>query len=67
MLTSKDVMVQDFLKATYGFHYFTLPSIVGHRLHYAWIGNYTEQCLDIFVYPFAFSFYMTGKPDFQIA
>ena len=36
LLTSDDVVIQDF---SCGFHYFTLLSIVGYTLPFAWVGN----------------------------
>lgn len=58
VLTSEDVIQQDFCSAACGFHYFTYSSIVGYTLPYAWIGNSAKQCPDTCAYPFAVPFYM---------
>lgn len=58
VLTSEDVVQQDFCSAVCGFHYFTYASIVGYTLPYAWIGNSGRQCPDTCAYPFAVPFYM---------
>ncbi|KAI5064188.1 hypothetical protein GOP47_0020858 [Adiantum capillus-veneris] len=58
VLTSEDVLQQDFCSAACGFHYFTYSSIVGFTLPYAWIGNSAKQCADTCAYPFAVPFYM---------
>ncbi|MCO5606644.1 hypothetical protein L7F22_060832 [Adiantum nelumboides] len=58
VLTSPDVVQQDFCRAVCGFHYFTYPSIVGYTLPYAWIGNSAKQCPETCAYPFAVPFYM---------
>ncbi|XP_043709690.1 protein EXORDIUM-like 5 [Telopea speciosissima] len=60
VLTSDDVTVQDFCRAVCGFHYFTFPSIVGHTLPYAWIGNSAKQCPEQCAYPFKVPEYMAG-------
>ncbi|XVE66496.1 hypothetical protein DITRI_Ditri08aG0084100 [Diplodiscus trichospermus] len=60
ILTSHDVTVQDFCRAVCGFHYFTFPSMVGHTLPYAWIGNSGKQCPEVCAYPFAVPGYMGG-------
>ncbi|MQL80296.1 hypothetical protein Taro_012745 [Colocasia esculenta] len=60
VLTARDVTVQDFCRAVCGFHYFTFPSIVGHTLPYAWVGNSGRQCPDVCAYPFAVPSYMAG-------
>ena len=60
MLTAPEVAVQDFCRAVCGFHYFTFPSIVGHTLPYAWIGNSGKQCPEECAYPFAIPSYMVG-------
>ncbi|XVF67133.1 hypothetical protein PTKIN_Ptkin10aG0096500 [Pterospermum kingtungense] len=60
ILTSDDVTVQDFCRAVCGFHYFTFPSMVGHTLPYAWIGNSGKQCPEVCAYPFAVPGYMGG-------
>ncbi|KAM1683990.1 hypothetical protein TB2_034691 [Malus domestica] len=60
ILTSEDVTVQDFCRAVCGFHYFTFPSMVGHTLPYAWIGNSGKQCPEVCAYPFAIPGYMGG-------
>eukprot|EP01018_Ginkgo_biloba_P040910 Gb_37392 [translate_table: standard] len=65
LLTTSDVMVQDFCRAVCGFHYFTFPSIVGYTLPYAWIGHSGKQCPDICAYPFALPSYMSGMKAFQ--
>ncbi|GFQ04834.1 protein exordium-like 3 [Phtheirospermum japonicum] len=45
VLTSRDVMVQDFCGGSVcGFHYFTFPSIVGATVPYAWVGDSGTQC-----------------------
>ncbi|CAA7410689.1 unnamed protein product [Spirodela intermedia] len=60
VLTAREVTVQDFCRAVCGFHYFTFPSIVGHTLPYAWVGNSGAQCPQECAYPFAVPSYMTG-------
>ncbi|PQQ18342.1 protein EXORDIUM-like 5 [Prunus yedoensis var. nudiflora] len=60
ILTSEDVTVQDFCRAVCGFHYFTFPSMVGHTLPFAWIGNSGKQCPEVCAYPFALPGYMGG-------
>ncbi|XP_042507382.1 protein EXORDIUM-like 5 [Macadamia integrifolia] len=60
VLSSSDVTVQDFCRAACGFHYFTFPSIVGHTLPYAWVGNSEKQCPGMCAYPFAVPSYMGG-------
>ncbi|KAF3434870.1 hypothetical protein FNV43_RR21957 [Rhamnella rubrinervis] len=60
ILTSQDVTVQDFCRAVCGFHYFTFPSLVGHTLPYAWVGNSGKQCPEVCAYPFALPGYMAG-------
>ncbi|XP_042513158.1 protein EXORDIUM-like 5 [Macadamia integrifolia] len=61
VLTSNDVTVQDFCRAVCGFHYFTFPSMVGHTLPYAWVGNSGKQCPEVCAYPFAVPGYMGGS------
>ncbi|KAK1262239.1 hypothetical protein QJS04_geneDACA018984 [Acorus gramineus] len=58
VLTSSDVQMQDFCRAVCGFHYFTFPSIVGHTLPYAWVGDSGKQCPEVCAYPFAVPAYM---------
>ncbi|MCO5605559.1 hypothetical protein L7F22_059742 [Adiantum nelumboides] len=60
VLTSTEVVMQDFCRAVCGFHYFTFPSIVGYTLPYAWIGNSGQQCPQYCAYPFAIPSYMIG-------
>lgn len=60
VLTSGDVIVQDFCRAVCGFHYFTFPSMVGYTLPYAWVGNSGKQCPEVCAYPFAIPGYMGG-------
>ncbi|XP_059434693.1 protein EXORDIUM-like 5 [Corylus avellana] len=60
VLTSQDVVVQDFCRAVCGFHYFTFPSMVGYTIPYAWIGNSAKQCPEVCAYPFAIPGYMAG-------
>jgi hypothetical protein len=60
VLTSQDVVVQEFCRAVCGFHYFTFPSMVGYTIPYAWIGNSAKQCPEVCAYPFAIPGYMTG-------
>ncbi|KAI4314549.1 hypothetical protein L6164_027445 [Bauhinia variegata] len=60
ILTSQDVMMQDFCRAVCGFHYFTFPSMVGYTLPYAWVGNSGKQCPEVCAYPFAVPGYMGG-------
>lgn len=60
VLTSEDVVQQDFCSAACGFHYFTYSSIVGYTLPYAWIGNSAKQCPETCAYPFAIPFYMAN-------
>lgn len=61
VLTSPEIRVQEFCRAVCGFHYFTFPSIVGHTLPYAWVGNSGAQCPDVCAYPFALPSYMSGS------
>ncbi|KAJ6822650.1 protein EXORDIUM-like 5 [Iris pallida] len=61
VLTSREVRVQEFCRAVCGFHYFTFPSIVGHTLPYAWVGDSGAQCPDVCAYPFAVPAYMAGS------
>ncbi|GLJ25968.1 hypothetical protein SUGI_0497960 [Cryptomeria japonica] len=65
LLTSSDVVVQDFCRAVCGFHYFTFPSIVGYTLPYAWVGHSGTQCPEVCAYPFAVPSYMTGFKAFK--
>eukprot|EP00249_Psilotum_nudum_P005164 c18628_g1_i1 orf=426-1445(-) len=58
VLTSENVIQQDFCSAVCGFHYFTYSSIVGYTLPYAWIGNSGNQCPETCAYPFAIPSYM---------
>ncbi|XP_041012552.1 protein EXORDIUM-like 5 [Juglans microcarpa x Juglans regia] len=60
VLSSQDVVVQDFCRAVCGFHYFTFPSMVGYTLPYAWVGNSAKQCPEVCAYPFALPAYMAG-------
>jgi hypothetical protein len=60
VLTSQDVVNQDFCWVVCGFHYFTFPSVVGYNIPYAWIGNSAKQCLEVCAYPFAIPGYMVG-------
>ncbi|KMZ76130.1 Phosphate-responsive 1 family protein [Zostera marina] len=53
ILTSEDVMMEDFCGQVCGFHYFTFPSIVGYTLPYAWVGNSARYCPGVCAYPFA--------------
>ncbi|KAL6007943.1 Protein EXORDIUM-like 3 [Asimina triloba] len=63
LLTSEDVIVQDFCNQVCGFHYFTFPSIVGYTLPYAWVGNSAKLCPGVCAYPFAVPDYIPGlKP-----
>ena len=50
LLTSDDVVVQDFCGQFCGFHYFTLPSVVGYTLPFAWVGNFQKLCPDVCAY-----------------
>ncbi|KAH7689890.1 Protein EXORDIUM-like protein [Dioscorea alata] len=60
VLTSGEIQMQDFCRAVCGFHYFTFPSIVGHTLPYAWVGDSGKQCPEVCAYPFAIPSYMAG-------
>ncbi|KAL8148165.1 protein EXORDIUM-like 3 [Apium graveolens] len=60
LLTSDDVMVQDYCQNVCGFHYFTFPSIVGYTLPYAWVGNSGKFCPGMCAYPFAVPEYIPG-------
>lgn len=60
LLTSDDVMVQDYCQNVCGFHYFTFPSIVGYTLPYAWVGNSGKLCPGMCAYPFAVPDYIPG-------
>lgn len=60
VLTSSDVLQQDFCSAACGFHYFTYSSIVGYTLPYAWVGNSATQCPETCAYPFAIPTYMAN-------
>ena len=53
LLTSNDVAVQDFYGQVCGFHYFTLPLVVGYTLPFAWVGNSQKLCPGVCAYPFA--------------
>ena len=53
LFTFDDVVVQDFCGQVCGFHYFTLPSIVGYTLPFAWMGNSKKLCPGVCAYPFA--------------
>ncbi|WVZ23558.1 hypothetical protein V8G54_002102, partial [Vigna mungo] len=50
ILTTKDVTMEDFCCAVYGFHYFTFPSKVGCTLLYAWVGNSDNHAFYIIIY-----------------
>ncbi|WOK93989.1 hypothetical protein Cni_G02690 [Canna indica] len=52
VLTSADVVVQDFCVQVCGFHYFTFLAIVGHTLPYVWVGNSATQCPGSCAYSF---------------
>ena len=65
LLTSSDVVLQDFCRAVCGFHYFTFPSIVGYTLPYAWIGHSGNQFPGFYAYPFVVPSYMTGMKVFK--
>ena len=63
LLPSDDVVIQDFCGQVCGFHYFTLPSIVGYTLPYAWVRNSQKLCPSVCAYPFAVPDYISGlKP-----
>ena len=63
LLTSDDVVVQDFCGQVCGFHYFTLPSVMGYTLPFAWVGNSQKLCPGVCAYPFAVPDYISGlKP-----
>ena len=53
LLTSNDVVVQDFCGQVCGFHYFTLASVMGYTLPFAWVGNSQKLCPGICANPFA--------------
>lgn len=65
VLTGEEVYMQDFCSSACGFHYFTFPSMVGHTLPYAWVGDSGKQCPGTCAYPFAVPSYMNGfvKPQ----
>ena len=57
------MVIQDFCGQVCGFHYFTLPLIVGYTLPYAWVVNSQKLCLGVCAYPFAVPDYIQGhKP-----
>ncbi|XP_024396418.1 protein EXORDIUM-like 7 [Physcomitrium patens] len=58
VLTSEDVMMQDYCRAVCGFHYFTFPAKVGYTLPYAWIGNSGKSCPEVCAFPFAIPAFM---------
>jgi hypothetical protein len=61
VLTAPDVAVEDFCGSVCGFHYFTFPSVVGHTLPYAWVGNSARRCPEVCAYPFAVPSYARGR------
>ncbi|XP_057510434.1 protein EXORDIUM-like 7 [Actinidia eriantha] len=61
VLTSSDVLVEEFCRAVCGFHYFTFPAIVGVTVPYFWVGYSGSQCPGMCAYPFAWPKY-SGKP-----
>ena len=60
LLTSDDVVVQDFYGQVCGFHYFTLKSVVGYTLPFVWVGNFQKLCPGVCAYPFAVPDYIPG-------
>ena len=63
LLTFDDVVVQDFCGQVCGFHYFTLSSVVGYMLPFAWMGNSQKLCPGVCAYSFAVPDYIPGiKP-----
>ncbi|KAL5212222.1 hypothetical protein ABZP36_023069 [Zizania latifolia] len=64
VLTSPEVLVENFCGQVCGFHYFTFPSVVGYTLPYAWVGNSARRCPEVCAYPFAIPSYVAGrKPE----
>ncbi|KAL5224677.1 hypothetical protein ABZP36_011316 [Zizania latifolia] len=64
VLTSPEVVVENFCGQVCGFHYFTFPSVVGYTLPYAWVGNSARRCPEVCAYPFAIPSYVAGrKPE----
>ncbi|RCV20025.1 hypothetical protein SETIT_4G022900v2 [Setaria italica] len=61
VLTSPEVVVEDFCGQVCGFHYFTFPSVVGYTLPYAWVGNSARRCPEVCAYPFAIPAYVHGR------
>ncbi|KAL7210829.1 hypothetical protein ACSBR2_013826 [Camellia fascicularis] len=61
VLTSSEILVQDFCRAVCGFHYFSFPAIVGVTVPYAWVGYSGTQCPGMCAYPFAWP-KDSGKP-----
>ncbi|GMI82208.1 EXORDIUM LIKE 7 [Hibiscus trionum] len=53
VLTSADIMVDEFCRAVCAFHYFTFPATVGVIVPYAWVGYSGTQCPGMCAYPFA--------------
>lgn len=60
VLTSPEVVVENFCGQVCGFHYFTFPSVVGYTLPYAWVGNSAARCPEVCAYPFAIPSYVGG-------
>ncbi|XP_062234208.1 protein EXORDIUM-like 3 [Phragmites australis] len=61
VLTSPEVLVENFCGTVCGFHYFTFPSVVGYTLPYAWVGNSARRCPEVCAYPFAIPSYVPGR------
>lgn len=61
VLTSPEVLVENFCGQVCGFHYFTFPSVVGYTLPYAWVGNSARRCPEVCSYPFAIPAYVPGR------
>ncbi|KAK8641967.1 hypothetical protein V6N13_011333 [Hibiscus sabdariffa] len=63
VLTSADVLVDEFCRAVCAFHYFTFPATVGVIVPYAWIGYSGTQCPGMCAYPFAMPAGMPPPPS----
>jgi hypothetical protein len=61
LLTSTEVLVENFCGQVCGFHYFTFPSVVGYTLPYAWVGNSARRCPEVCAYPFAIPTYVPNR------
>ncbi|KAK8581063.1 hypothetical protein V6N13_144108 [Hibiscus sabdariffa] len=63
VLTSADVIVDEFCRAVCAYHYFTFPATVGVIVPYAWVGYSGTQCPGMCAYPFAWPMGMSPPPS----